>query len=116
MSTPSPRQGDRLLTWPQVEPIVPYGRQHVYRLETEGKFPKRVQLGPGRVAWWESEVLEWLGSRARGPAPRFAHLHPKPDRPAPSTEDVAALRRMASALGFDLVVPDLKRAEAGGGP
>jgi predicted DNA-binding transcriptional regulator AlpA len=44
------RSGDRLLTWPQVEQIVPYTRMHIGRLEKAGKFPQRVQLGPKRVA------------------------------------------------------------------
>jgi prophage regulatory protein len=28
-----------------------------------GRFPKPVQLGPRAVAWRESDVLEWLGTR-----------------------------------------------------
>jgi prophage regulatory protein len=107
---------DRLITWPELETLVPYGRQHILRLERDGKFPLRIQLGPGRVAWRLSEVEEWLASRARGPAPRFAHLEPKPRHPEPSTEDIEALRRMAHALGFDLVMPEPERREAGSGP
>ena len=34
----------------------------VYNLEKQGKFPKRRQLSPGRVAWVGSEVLAWLGN------------------------------------------------------
>ena len=40
-----------------------YTPQHVQRLETAGKFPKRVQLGPNRVAWLLSEVDEWVNER-----------------------------------------------------
>ncbi len=35
------------------------------KLEKQGKFPKRIRLGPRRVAWLEHEVHEWLKSRAR---------------------------------------------------
>jgi prophage regulatory protein len=60
------RSGDRLLPWPEVERIVPYSRQHVARLERAGKFPTRVQCGAARIAWWESEILEWAGALPRG--------------------------------------------------
>jgi prophage regulatory protein len=56
---------ERFLTWPQLADIVPYSRQHVGRLERAGRFPRRVQVGPNRVAWLESEVDEWIRSRAR---------------------------------------------------
>jgi prophage regulatory protein len=57
---------DRLLPLPEIERIVPYTRQHVARMEKAGRFPQRVQLGPNRVAWWESEVLAWAHGRPRG--------------------------------------------------
>jgi prophage regulatory protein len=60
---------DRLLAWPQVERRVPYTRQHIYRLERAGEFPRRVQVGANRVAWRESEVDAWIESRQRGPLP-----------------------------------------------
>jgi prophage regulatory protein len=40
-----------------------YSPQHIARLEKADQFPKRVQLGPNRVGWLESEVLEWLKER-----------------------------------------------------
>jgi prophage regulatory protein len=46
---------------------VPYTRQHLSRLEAAGRFPKRVQLGEGRVGWLEGEVDDWIRSRPRGP-------------------------------------------------
>ena len=32
----------------------------IYARMTEGRFPKQIQLSPGRVAWSESEVNTWL--------------------------------------------------------
>jgi prophage regulatory protein len=61
------RSGDRLLPWSEVEQIIPYTRQHVSRLEKARKFPQRVQCGPARIAWWESEILEWAATLPRGP-------------------------------------------------
>jgi prophage regulatory protein len=57
---------ERLLPWHQLAEIVPYSRQHVARLERAGQFPRRVRVGPGRVAWRASEVQEWIESRRRG--------------------------------------------------
>lgn len=42
---------------------IPYTPQHIGRLEAAGKFPKRVRLGPNRVAWLLSEVNEWVAER-----------------------------------------------------
>lgn len=37
----------------------------IYKLEGEGRFPARVELGPNAVGWLESEVDEWISSRPR---------------------------------------------------
>jgi prophage regulatory protein len=50
----------RILSKRQVRELVLYSPQHIARLETTGKFPKRVKLGQCRVGWIEEEVLEWL--------------------------------------------------------
>ncbi|GAA0331504.1 hypothetical protein GCM10009087_47080 [Sphingomonas oligophenolica] len=53
----------RLLSKKQVREMVLYSPQHIARLEAAGKFPKRVQLGPGRVGWVDEEVQSWLTAR-----------------------------------------------------
>ena len=53
----------RILSKRQVKELVLYSPQHIARLEKAGQFPKRVQLGPNRVGWLESEVLDWLEER-----------------------------------------------------
>jgi prophage regulatory protein len=35
----------------------------IWRLERLRKFPKRVQVSPGRIAWVESEVQQWVADR-----------------------------------------------------
>ena len=42
---------------------IPYSFQHIARLEKDGKFPQRVQLGPCRVAWRYTEVCAWVAER-----------------------------------------------------
>lgn len=54
-----------LVDWKELKKVVLYSRQHIKRLEDEGKFPRRVPLGPHRVAWVRSEIIEWLSSRLR---------------------------------------------------
>lgn len=53
----------RILSKRELKELVLYSPQHVARLEKAGTFPKRVQLGPNRVGWVESEVLDWLNIR-----------------------------------------------------
>ncbi|MBT2132356.1 helix-turn-helix transcriptional regulator [Aliiroseovarius lamellibrachiae] len=53
----------RILSKRQLRELVLYSPQHIARLEKAGLFPLRVQLGPNRVGWVESEVLEWLEHR-----------------------------------------------------
>nr|WP_299844160.1 AlpA family phage regulatory protein [uncultured Roseovarius sp.] len=53
----------RILSKRQVKELVLYSPQHIARLEKAGLFPQRVQLGPNRVGWVESELLEWLEKR-----------------------------------------------------
>lgn len=54
----------RVLRYPQVKDRVGYSRMHLYRLERDGLFPKRVQLGPHSVGWLESEIDAWIVSKA----------------------------------------------------
>ena len=45
--------------------LVPFSDMHVWRLERDGKFPKRIKIGPNRVAWQLSEILAWIEAKAR---------------------------------------------------
>jgi prophage regulatory protein len=54
---------DRLITKRELCKMVPYTPQHILRLEKRGKFPRRIQVGPNRVAWLLSEVEAWISDR-----------------------------------------------------
>jgi prophage regulatory protein len=43
---------------------ITYTHSHLYTLESESKFAKRVPLGENRVGWLESEIDEWILGRA----------------------------------------------------
>lgn len=63
----------RLITRAALSQIVPYTGQHILRLEKIGKFPRRIKVGPNRVAWLLSEVEAWVAARVaeRDSSPRF---------------------------------------------
>ncbi|MBI5444669.1 MAG: AlpA family phage regulatory protein [Deltaproteobacteria bacterium] len=49
--------------------VTGFSRQSIHRLERQGRFPARLQLGPGRVGWLRSSVTRWQEERQRGPLP-----------------------------------------------
>ncbi len=55
---------DRLIDAKERRLLVPYSDMHVWRLERDGKFPKRIKIGPNRVAWRLSEILAWIDEKA----------------------------------------------------
>ena len=44
---------------------IPWTAKHLYTLEREGKFPKRVHLGPMTVAWVADEVDKFIMEKVR---------------------------------------------------
>ena len=52
----------RLLRLPQVEDRTPYKRSKIYKLISEGKFPKPVKLG-NVSAWPEDEIDAWIAEQ-----------------------------------------------------
>jgi len=53
----------RFLLKAEVIARIGYTDQHLLRLEKAGKFPRRVQIGPGRVGWVDSEIEQWQSAR-----------------------------------------------------
>ena len=47
---------DGIMPWEDVKSVVGLSRPTVWRMEREGKFPKRVQISPGRVGWVGQEI------------------------------------------------------------
>ena len=44
---------------------IPYSKVHLWRLERDGKFPKRIKIGAKFHGWKESEIDELLTHGAR---------------------------------------------------
>ena len=53
----------KLLPLDQVQERIPYSRTQIWRLEKQGRFPRRLRIGPNRVGWLESEIEDWIRSR-----------------------------------------------------
>ena len=47
----------------QVMQVTGLSRMTIYRLERDGKFPRRRQLSQNSVAWLESDIAAWADSR-----------------------------------------------------
>lgn len=56
----------RLLRFSEVQAKVGLSRTTLWRLERENQFPKRKRIGKNSVGWLESEIDEWIASRAAG--------------------------------------------------
>jgi prophage regulatory protein len=54
---------DSIITKEQLRKYVPYSDTHLCRLEAQGKFPRRIPLGPGRVGYSFNEVMAWIKAR-----------------------------------------------------
>ncbi len=58
----------RLITYKELRPLkgIPFSREHLRRLEADGKFPKRVRLAEGGdyYGYVEKEIDEYLAARA----------------------------------------------------
>ena len=66
----------RLLTFKQLQEIgIRFSREHLWRLEAAGKFPRRLYLSPQKVVWWEDEIFAWLAERAAERETRVYRVH-----------------------------------------
>lgn len=63
MTAPAPMPL-RMLRVRQVCQVTGLGRSTIYLMKSEGRFPRRVQLGIRAVAWIEADVQAWLRARA----------------------------------------------------
>jgi prophage regulatory protein len=49
---------------PRTKEITGLSRSEIYRRESQGRFPKRLVLGPRCVGWLESELFAWVSEHA----------------------------------------------------
>ena len=66
MSAFDPLYRNRLINRKELRRLVPYSDSQIYRMEKAGRFPKRIRIGPGRVAWSYADVSEWIECKRQG--------------------------------------------------
>lgn len=59
-STPKDRRADSLLRIADVKRRTGLSTATVYRRGDAGTFPKRQQIGPKMVAWYESDIADFV--------------------------------------------------------
>ena len=52
-----------ILRMKEVVKRVGYCRSHLWRLERDGRFPRKIRLGPNSIGYVESEIDEWIAAR-----------------------------------------------------
>ena len=59
------RAGRRLLSYPNLKARgIEFSRVHLKRLEDANQFPRHIDLGENRIAWFEDEIDEFLEAKA----------------------------------------------------
>jgi prophage regulatory protein len=55
----------QIIRFPKLHEITSLSRTTVWRLESNGKFPRRVVIGSRGVGWLLNEIQDWMASRPR---------------------------------------------------
>jgi prophage regulatory protein len=56
----------KIIRVPQVSALTGLSRSSIYRLESEGSFPRRKQLGKRMTGWIDEDVIHWLENLPNG--------------------------------------------------
>ena len=54
---------DRIIGAKERRLLVPFSDMHIWRLEKQNHFPRRVRLGSARVGWSLNEIQKWIDDR-----------------------------------------------------
>lgn len=68
-NTQAPAHDRRLLRLPEVRQKVGLSRSAIYKLISEGQFPRQVAIGPRTVAWVQEDLERWIEGRLNPPGP-----------------------------------------------
>ena len=60
---------DRFIGEAEIKKITSLSRSTRWRLERSGDFPKKRKISPNRIAWLESDILEWIEARGNSETP-----------------------------------------------
>jgi prophage regulatory protein len=54
---------ERLIRFPELKTICGLSRSTVWRLESEGKFPRSIRISKRALGWSLMEILQWIESK-----------------------------------------------------
>jgi predicted DNA-binding transcriptional regulator AlpA len=54
---------DQMRDWPHVHERTTLCRTSVWDMARKGLFPRPVKISPGRIAWKESDLAQWMAGR-----------------------------------------------------
>lgn len=80
--------GDRFIERNELVKVIPYSVNHFWKLESQGRFPKRIRLSSHRMGWLEREVLQWLWKK------RPAWYDAASGSPLPTTRQLSPAKRV----------------------
>ena len=55
----------RLLTLPQIKELTQLSTAGIYRLMSQGKFPKQIKIAERSSRWIESEIMEFITEKMK---------------------------------------------------
>ncbi len=84
---------ERFISVAEVLDRVGFSRTHLYRKINAGSFPSPVPLGPQKVAFLESEILQWMDERLRARAQNEG-MDARRERATRSVEHAARMNRL----------------------
>ncbi len=59
------QMSNKIIKLTDVQNITTFSRSTIYRLISQGKFPKQIKLSERSAGWLEQEVLDYLDSRIK---------------------------------------------------
>jgi prophage regulatory protein len=66
----------RLLTFKELKALgLSFSREHLWRLEAAGKFPRRIYLSSQKMPWFADEIADWLQARGNERSTRVYRNH-----------------------------------------
>ncbi|CCW31793.1 Prophage CP4-57 regulatory protein [Xenorhabdus nematophila F1] len=57
---------ENLIRLPEVQRRTGYSKAWIYKLISDGEFPKQIKLGSRSIAFIESEIDNWIAQRIAG--------------------------------------------------
>ena len=67
---------DRFIGEAEIKKITSLSRSTRWRLERSGGFPKKRRISPNRIAYLESEILDWIEARGNSETPALESRGP----------------------------------------